>query len=115
MAALLLNAKIIVLLRDPMLRAHSWYQNFTFTEVLNASSSGEAMAFATVASSSFCNVTYHAAQLYYLHLKCVELSVYAEHFRHWLHHYRANSVSIGIKVRVTFRSRRDLHVHKCVN
>ncbi|KAH9281346.1 Bifunctional heparan sulfate N-deacetylase/N-sulfotransferase 2 [Echinococcus granulosus] len=103
MAALLPKAKIIVLLRDPMLRAHSWYQhqrahkvpvalNFTFTEVLNASSLDEAMAIATAAASSSFNAKHLAAQLYQLHLKCVEPSVYATHFRHWLHHYRANRI-----------------------
>ncbi|KAL5963687.1 Bifunctional heparan sulfate N-deacetylase/N-sulfotransferase 2 [Taenia solium] len=103
MAALLPTAKIIVLLRDPVLRAHSWYQHqrahqvpaalhFTFTEVLKASSLDEATAVATAVATaaSSSNVTHLAPQLYQLHLKCVEPSTYATHFRHWFHHYRAS-------------------------
>ncbi|VDM30800.1 unnamed protein product [Hydatigera taeniaeformis] len=101
MAALLPNAKIIVLLRDPLLRAHSWYQhqrahqvsaslNFTFDKVLQASSLDKATAIATAASSS--NVTNLAAQLYRLHLKCIEPSSYATHFRYWLQRYRASHI-----------------------
>ncbi|KAL5103383.1 Bifunctional heparan sulfate N-deacetylase/N-sulfotransferase 2 [Taenia crassiceps] len=100
MAALLPNVKIIVLLRDPVLRAHSWYQhqrahrvpaalNFTFTEVLKASSLDEATAVVAAASPSL-NATHLAPQLYKLHRRCVEPSFYVRHFRYWLHHYRAS-------------------------
>ncbi|KAM7542990.1 hypothetical protein Aperf_G00000006570 [Anoplocephala perfoliata] len=103
MATLLPHAKVIILLRDPMQRAFSWYQHqkahnvaaalrFTFNEVLKAGTLEAAMSLASVAASTAVNVTQIASELHRLYVKCVESSRYAAYLRQWLHYYQANQI-----------------------
>ncbi|VDL19680.1 unnamed protein product [Hymenolepis diminuta] len=107
MATLLPHAKVIVLLRDPLQRALSWYHHqrahniqaalkFTFNEVLNANTPEMAKFFASLSAElspkSGVDVTQLSNQLHQLNFKCVEPSRYATYLRQWLHYYRANQI-----------------------
>ncbi|VDD82768.1 unnamed protein product [Mesocestoides corti] len=104
MAALLPGAKIIVILREPVRRAYSWYQHqrahnvsaallFTFNEVLQAFSIE--LASQMVARISHPgNITRLAMELHRLHLKCVIPSVYVDRLKNWLHYYHARQIAL---------------------